>query len=143
MQLMLSLWLVLAATPQGMAPLPAQYLHGKTFASPDGWFTVDAPSADWEWFEMRAFNGDSDPRWPDGVHGSVGWMVRDPKPGGRNFMVMETYSAVSGPIDDAYIERVEADTRKALTPDEEASDFPVVLINVPDERSEERRVGKE
>ncbi|HKO55707.1 MAG TPA: hypothetical protein VJ276_07490 [Thermoanaerobaculia bacterium] len=135
MNLLLSVCFVLAATPSGMAPLPAQYLQGKTFHSPDGWFTIEAPSADWEWFEMRAFDGEADPRWPDGAHGTVGWYLRDPKPGGRSFVVMESYSPLAAMMDDKYMSSLEIDTRKGLTPDEAMSNFHAVRINVPTEDS--------
>jgi hypothetical protein len=135
MHLLLSLCLLFAATPTGMAPLAAQYLHGKTFASPDGWFTIEAPSAEWEWFEMRAFDGGADPRWPDGAHGAVGWYLRDAKPRGESLVVMETYSAVAPMIDDEYMESLEADTRKGMTADESMSDFHAVRINLPTEDS--------
>jgi hypothetical protein len=135
MHLILSVCLLFAPAPAGMAPLPSQYLHGKTFVSPDGWFTIDAPAADWEWFEMRAFDGKADPRWPDGAHGSVGWYLRDPKRAGESLAVMETYSPFANMIDEKYLDELEADTRKALAADEEMSDFHAVPINVPEEGS--------
>jgi len=52
---------ILAATPAGMAPLPAQYLQAAMFNSPDGWVSIHSPEGS-EWFEMRAFDGDADPR---------------------------------------------------------------------------------
>lgn len=126
--------LTLGATPQGMAPLPAQYVKGRTFSSPDGWFKVDAPAARWEWFEMRKFDGDADPRWPDSVHQMVGWMVRDPE-NGDAFTVLESYNPFAKMMDDVFFRELEPQTRKGATPDEKISDFHAEWIGVPEEKS--------
>ncbi|MBV9493643.1 MAG: hypothetical protein JOZ54_05320 [Acidobacteria bacterium] len=125
MSLLFSL-LLLFATPDGMAPSPAQYLHGKTFQSPDGWFSIETPAEGWEWFEMAP-----GARQPDGQRKSVSWYVRSPDPKGISFAVMETYNVNAPPIDDEYLETMEAETRKALAPDDQVSDFSAALLNVP------------
>jgi len=121
--------LLLAATPAGMAPLAAQYLNEGTFNSPDGWFAMHTPNGS-EWFEMRKFDGDADPRWPDGAHQSVGWFVRGPKMPG-SLLVMERYSPVGPVLDASYLNGLEADVRKAARPDEPISEFSAEVISTP------------
>jgi hypothetical protein len=123
--------LALAFTPKGMAPLPAQYIHGNTFHSPDGWFSADA-LAGWEWFEMRAFDGDADPRWPDGAHSSVAWYVNDPK--GGAVTVLESYGVSAPMIDKRYADGMEDDVRKAAG-DQPISDFFIEMIDFPEKDS--------
>jgi len=113
--LTLAALLALGATPSGMAPVPAQYLHGLTFHSPDDWFQVDVP-AGWEWFEMRAFDGQADPRWPDAVNQSVAWWARHPKTL-DDVVVLETYTPGGDVIIGAYAKDFETRTRKAVEPD--------------------------
>src|SRR5437763_16841301 len=93
--------LSLASTPRGMTPLPAQSLRGSTFHAPDGWYTIEGP-AGWEWFEMRAFDGDADPRWPDAVRQTVAWMAQHPKTF-DNVVVMETYGPADNEIDEGFM----------------------------------------
>jgi hypothetical protein len=121
-----------AATPAGMAPLPAQYLHGGIFHSPDKWFQIELP-ANWEWFEMRAFDGEADPRWPDGAHDAVAWMVRDPKTF-DDVVVMETYNPGGDFINGAYAADFETRTRRAVAP-EVMSDFSSELLTIAGEQS--------
>lgn len=123
------LWLF-AATPPATAPLPAQYLKDGTFTSPDGWFAVHMPEGS-EWLEMRAFDGDADPRWPDDAHQSVAWYVRGPKtPGG--VLVMERYVAVGAPeLNASYVDGLEDDVRKALKPHESIADFSAEVVTWP------------
>jgi hypothetical protein len=125
--------LSLASTPRGMAPLPAQYLQGPTFHAPDGWFKIDGPRG-WEWFEMRAFDGDADPRWPDAVHQTVAWMAQHPKTF-DNVVVMETYTLSGKEIDDEYMEAFESQTRGAMDRDESLTDFSIQPLSVPTEKS--------
>ena len=122
----------LAATPTGMAPLPAQYLHGGTFHSPDDWFQIHVP-ANWEWFEMRAFDGKADPRWPDAVNQTVAWMARDPKTLDY-VVVMETYKPGGDVITDAYAKGFETTTRKAVEP-ETMAEFSSEPLSISGERS--------
>ena len=122
----------LAATPGGMAPLPAAYLHGGTFHSPDKWFQIDLP-ANWEWFEMRAFDGKADPRWPDAINQFVAWMAREPKTL-DDVVVMETYVPGGDVITKVYAMDFESRTRKAVEP-EVMSEFSSELIMLAGERS--------
>lgn len=124
--------LSLATTPGGMAPLPARYLHGGTFHSPDKWFQIDLPP-NWEWFEMRAFDGKADPRWPDAINQAVAWMARDPKTL-DDVVVMETYIPVGPIITRAYALDFERRTRKAVEPDV-MTEFSSELIMLAGERS--------
>ncbi|HYM59881.1 MAG TPA: hypothetical protein VEZ11_03195 [Thermoanaerobaculia bacterium] len=126
--------LAVAATPTGMAPLPAQYLKGGTFYSPDGWFQIGFQAGRWEWFEMRSFDGKADPRWPDAVNQTVAWYVREAK-GDNTFVVMERYSPNAPPLDDAFMQGIESDTRKGASPGEILSNFSVERIGVPTEGS--------
>jgi hypothetical protein len=121
--------LLLAATPAGMAPLPAQYMSEGTFNSPDGWFALHTPNGS-EWFEMRKFDGDADPRWPDGAHPSVAWFVRNPKMPG-SLLVMERYSPGAPMLDASYLDGLEGDVRKAARADEPMSDFSAEVITTP------------
>ncbi len=120
----------IAATPTGMAPLPAQYLKERTFHSPDGWFAVDAPSDTWEWFEMRAFDGDADPRWPEASHNTVAWYARDSK-GSEDCAIMESYYPSGPMINDSYADGLEDDVRKTISTDQTFSNFVVESIGIP------------
>jgi hypothetical protein len=124
--------LALAATPKGMAPLSARYLSGRTFHSPDGWFQIDVP-AGWEWFEMRAFDGAADPRWPDAVNQTVAWMVRDPKTF-DDLVVIERYTPGGDVILKPYARSFEEQTRKVVEPDT-ATEFTTELVTLAGERS--------
>lgn len=119
---------ILAATPDGMAPLPAQYLQAGMFNSPDGWFSIHSPDGS-EWFEMRKFDGDADPRWPDGAHSSVAWYMRNPKMPG-SVVVLEQYGAGAPMLDDAYLDDLEGNIRKTH-PGERISEFSAALITWP------------
>lgn len=119
---------ILAATPDGMAPLPAQYLQAGTFNSPDGWFSIHAPLGS-EWFEMRRFDGDADPRWPDGAHPSVAWFIRSPKMPG-SVVLLEQYGANAPMLDDSYLRDLEGNIRKTH-PGEMISEFSAELITEP------------
>jgi len=127
-------FLLIGATPKGMAPLPAQYLKGHTFTSPDGWFTVTTPAGDWEWFEMRAFDGDADPRWPDGAHEMVGWYIRN-QATHEHFTLLESYNPLGGEIDETFINAMETGTRNGLTKDETLSNFTIARVRIPTENS--------
>jgi hypothetical protein len=72
-----------------MTPLPPQYVRDGTFHSPDGWFEIHVPMQ-YEWFEMRSFDGDADPRWP-AAHQSVAWLSRDLKTF-EDLVLVESYS---------------------------------------------------
>jgi hypothetical protein len=119
---------ILAVTPSGMAPLPAQYLQAAMFNSPDGWFSIHSPQGS-EWFEMRTFDGDADPRWPDGAHHSVALYIRNPKMPGA-VVLMESYAADAPMLDDSYLDGLEGDVRKTH-PNETISGFSAVLITQP------------
>ncbi len=121
-----------AATPNGMAPLPSGYLRSGTFHSPDKWFQIDVP-ANWEWFEMRAFDGKADPRWPDAINQSVAWMARDPKIF-DDVVVMETYMPGGDVIIGAYAKDFESRTRTAVAPDV-MSEFSSEPLTISGERS--------
>jgi hypothetical protein len=121
--------LLFATTPLGMAPLPAKYLNGGMFNSPDGWFAVHTPDGS-QWFEMRKFDGDADPRWPDGAHPSVAWFMRNEKtPGG--ILLMERYAVSAPELNASYLDGLEADVRKAMKADVTVSDFSAELITSP------------
>lgn len=122
-----------ASAPKGMAPVAAQYLRGSTFLGPDGWFRIDGPQG-WQWLEMRAFDGDADPRWPDAVHGTVAWMVEDPKTF-DNFVLLEEYTPGGDVIDDEYMRSFETITRESTAVDGKLSDFRFELIPIPDKNS--------
>jgi hypothetical protein len=124
--------MALASTPTGMAPLPAPYLKGTTFNSPDGWFKVDSPPGNWEWFEMRAFDGNADPRWPDPAHHTVGWYAHDTK-SGESFVVLESYSPSAAPMDEEYMQGIRSGTLKSATAEEQMSDFTIERLSVPTE----------
>ena len=124
--------LALGSTPTGMAPLPAQYLRGGTFHSPDGWFQIHVPT-NWEWFEMRAFDGKADPRWPDAVNQTVAWLARDPKTF-DDLVVMESYRPGGEIITESYAESFESVTRKAVEP-ETMVDYSSELLTISGERS--------
>jgi hypothetical protein len=124
--------MVLAGTPAGMAPLPARVLQGTSFISPDGWFKVDSPPGNWEWFEMRAFDGDADPRWPDPAHHTVGWYARDAK-SGESFVVLESFSPSAAPMDEEYMKGIQSGTMKTATADERLSNFTIERLSVPTE----------
>ncbi len=124
--------LALASTPKGMAPLPVRYLSGRTFHSPDGWFQVEVP-AGWEWFEMRAFDGQADPRWPDAVNQTVAWMAQDPKTF-DNVVVMETYRPGGDVITGAFVRDFETQTHKAVEPDTMA-ELSTSLVTISGEKS--------
>jgi hypothetical protein len=124
--------LAFASTPKGMAPLPAQYLHGGTFHSPDGWFEIHVP-ANWEWFEMRDFDGKADPRWPDALNDTVAWLSRDPKTF-DDLVVMESYRPGGDIITESYASSFETITRKAVEP-ETMTDYSSELLTISGERS--------
>ena len=124
--------LALGSTPTGMAPLPAQYLHAGTFHSPDGWFVIHVPMT-WEWFEMRAFDGKADPRWPDAVNQTVAWLARDPKTF-DDLVVMESYRPGGDVIMEGFARNFEGETRKAVEP-ETVSDYRSELLMISGERS--------
>jgi hypothetical protein len=124
--------LTIAATPNGMAPLPAQYLHDGTFHSPDGWFEIHVPMR-YEWFEMRAFDGKADPRWPDALNQTVAWLTRDPKTF-DDLVVMESYTPGADVIGEAYARAFEERTREAVKP-EVMSDYSAELLTIGGERS--------
>jgi len=124
--------LTIAATPAGMAPLPAQYLHDGTFHSPDGWFEIHVPVR-YEWFEMRAFDGKADPRWPDAVNHTVAWLTRDPKTF-EDLVVMESYTPGADVIDGAYAAAFESRTRETVKP-EVMSEYSAELLTISGEQS--------
>lgn len=124
--------LALASTPKGMAPLSAQYLHRGTFRSPDGWFEIHVP-LNWEWFEMRDFDGDADPRWPDSINQTVAWLARDPKTF-DDLVVMESYRPGGDIITESYASSFETITRKAVQP-ETMTDYSSELLTISGERS--------
>ncbi len=124
--------LALASTPKGMAPLPAQYLHSGTFHSPDGWFEIHVP-LNWEWFEMRAFDGEADPRWPDAINQTVAWLARDPKTF-DDLVVMESYRPGGEIITESYASSFESLTRKAVEP-ETMTDYSSELLTIAGEQS--------
>lgn len=134
--------LALGATPTGMAPLPAQYLHDGTFQSPDGWFAIHVPLT-FEWFEMRAFDEKADPRWPDAINQTVGWLARDPKTF-DDLVVLETYEPGGNVITAGFARSFEARTRKAVEP-ETMSEYRAELLTISGEQSlhfRYRLVGK-
>ncbi|HEY4641186.1 MAG TPA: hypothetical protein VII75_07560 [Thermoanaerobaculia bacterium] len=121
--------LLFAATPDGMAPLPAQYLKGGTFSSPDGWFAVHAPDGS-EWLEMQRFDG-GDPRWPDAAHDRVAWYVRGAKMP-ESLLVMESYRLNGEPLDDAYGKAIEPSVSgEARLHGDTISDYSYQLITTP------------
>ena len=122
----------LGSTPAGMAPLPAQYLRGGTFHSPDGWFEIHVPIT-WEWFEMRAFDGKADPRWPDAVNQTVAWLARDPKTF-DDLVLLETYTPGGAIITEGFAGNFETQTRKAVAP-ETISEYSSELLTISGERS--------
>jgi hypothetical protein len=124
--------LTIAATPSGMASLPAQYLHDGTFHSPDGWFEIHVPMR-YEWFEMRAFDGKADPRWPDAVNNTVVWLTRDPKTF-DDLVVMESYTPGADVITGGYAKDFEVRTREAVKP-ETMSEFSSELLTISGEQS--------
>ncbi len=124
--------LALGSTPAGTAPLPAQYLRGGTFHSPDGWFEIHVPM-NWEWFEMRDFDGNADPRWPDAINHTVGWLARDPKTF-DDLVVMESYRPGGAIITETLARSFENSTRKAVEP-ETMSDYSSELLTISGERS--------
>ncbi|HEX3067641.1 MAG TPA: hypothetical protein VHX14_03625 [Thermoanaerobaculia bacterium] len=124
--------LAFASTPKGMAPLPAQYVHAGTFHSPDGWFEIHVP-ANWEWFEMRDFDGKADPRWPDTLNDTVAWLARDPKTF-DDLVVMESYRPGGDVITESYASSFESITRKAVEP-ETMTDYSSELLTISGERS--------
>jgi hypothetical protein len=125
-------WLSLGSTPNGMAPLPAQYLRGGTFHSPDGWFEIHVPMT-WEWFEMRAFDRKADPRWPDAVNQTVAWLTRDPKTF-DDLIVLEMYTPGGAIITESFARNFEIQTRKAVAP-ETISEYSWELLTISGERS--------
>ncbi|HVR40263.1 MAG TPA: hypothetical protein VMU84_14300 [Thermoanaerobaculia bacterium] len=127
-------FLCIGATPKGMAPLPSQYIKGHVFHSPDGWFTVETPAGDWEWFEMRQFDGDADPRWPDGAHPHVAWYIRNAA-SGEHFTLMETYDVLDGTIDQTFIAGIEIGTKRGLDKGETLTNFAIGPIRVPTDDS--------
>jgi hypothetical protein len=124
--------LTIAATPAGMTPLPSQYLQNGTFHSPDGWFEIHVPMR-YEWFEMRAFDGKADPRWPDALNQSVGWLTRDPKTF-DDLVLLEAYEPGGDVINGAYAKDFETRTRNAVKP-ETMSEFSSELLTISGERS--------
>jgi hypothetical protein len=123
--------LTFAATPNGMTPLPPQYVREGTFHSPDGWFEIHVP-ASYEWFEMTKFDGDADPRWPSADQ-SVAWLSRDPKTF-EDVVLMESYSPGADVIDGAYARDFEERTRKTVEPDV-MSDYSSKLLTISGEQS--------
>jgi len=119
---------ILAATPSGMAPLPTQYLQASMFNSPDGWFSLHSPDGS-EWFEMRRFDGDADPRWPDDAHHVVAWYMRNPKM--HSLLVMERYAVGAPMLDADYIHDIEKGVRQAGEPGDTFSEFSAALITQP------------
>jgi hypothetical protein len=124
--------LTFGATPKGMAPLPAQYLRAGTFHSPDGWFVIHVP-VNWEWFEMRDFDGSADPRWPDAINHTVAWLTRDPKTF-DDLVVMESYRPGADVITESFARSFESNTRKAVEPDT-MTDYSSELLTISGERS--------
>jgi len=99
MQVVLLL-LALAVTPKGMTPIPPSQLHGRTFTSPDGWFSIDAPDDDWEWLEMTNVNAGADLRSPPAE--GVTWMARSANMDDW-FVLVESQSKTDNVLDDGYI----------------------------------------
>jgi hypothetical protein len=124
--------LAFASTPKGMAPLPAQDLRAGTFHSPDGWFRIHVP-LNWEWFEMRDFDGSADPRWPDAINHTVAWLARDPKTF-DDLVVMESYRPDGDIITESFASSFESITRKAVEP-ETMADYSSELLMISGERS--------
>jgi hypothetical protein len=123
--------LTFASTPNGMTPLSPRYVREGTFHSPDDWFEIHVPMS-YEWFEMTKFDGDADPRWPDAQH-SVAWLSRDPKTF-EDLVLMESYSPGANVIDEAFANRWEEHTRKAVQPDL-MSDYSSKVLTISGEQS--------
>jgi hypothetical protein len=89
--------------------------------------------ANWEWFEMRAFDGSADPRWPDAINQTVAWLARDPKTF-DDLVVMESYRPGGDIITESFASSFESITRKAVEP-ETMSDYSSELLTISGERS--------
>src|SRR5258708_35917447 len=65
---------------------------------------------------MRDFDGKADPRWPDAINHTVGWLARDPKTF-NDLVVMESYRPGGASITETLGRSFEGSTRKAVEPE--------------------------
>lgn len=124
------LLLGLAATdpPEGMREVPAAQVHGRTFTSPDGWFSVDAPIDEWTWLE-RSDESDAERRHPPKT--GVTWF-------GHNahwkdaIVIVESQSTTDTELDDGYMTALERKFRDNLAHDGQKMSKPQFeRINLP------------
>jgi hypothetical protein len=132
--MILFLLLALAdAPPKGMSYVPASQIHGRTFTSPDGWFSIDAPGDDWVWLEGTAVNAGADPRNPPKE--GVTWIAHNPH-WRESFIMVESQSETDTELDDGYITAFEEKFRGIYARDDKTMSKPVFQrINLPMEGS--------
>lgn len=130
----LVVFLILAlAVPKGMTPVPPSQVHGRTFTSPDGWFSIDAPGDGWEWLEMTTVNAGADLRNPPAE--GVTWTARSPNMDDW-FVLVESQSKTDNVLDDGYIASLKRKFRDIYTRDGGTfSDMVVERLNVPERDS--------
>lgn len=109
--------LLLLASPgdlrEGMTYVPASQVHGRTFTSPDGWFSIDAPADDWVWLQ-RSDETDAQRRTPP-VAG-VTWFGHGP--GWKEALVIvESQSTTDTTLDDSYMAAYEKKFRETRETD--------------------------
>ena len=80
---------------------------------------------------MRKFDGDADPRWPDGAHDSVGWYVRVPKVS-ATMIFMERYNPIGATeLNASYLDGLEGDVQKVAKDGDKISEFFAEEITTP------------
>ena len=129
MQVIVLLLAIAAGAPKGMTYVPPSQIHGRTFTSTDGWFSIDAPGDDWEWLEETAVNRGDDPGNPNAE--GVTWIARTPH-WKVWFVIVESKSESDNTLDEGYIAAFERKFRAIYARDGKAMSKPVMeRINLP------------
>src|SRR5262249_36495663 len=113
---------------QGMTYVPASQVHGRTFTSPDGWFSIDGPTDDWIWLQ-RADETDAERHNPPAK--GVTWFGHNA--GWKDALVIvESQSAKDTQLNDAYMAAYEKKFRAKLESEGSTMSKPVwERINLP------------
>jgi hypothetical protein len=129
MQVIVLLFALAAADPpKGMAYVPASQVHGRTFTSSDGWFSIDAPADDWIWLELTS-ETDSERRSPPET--GVTWFGHGPQ-WKDALVIVESQSLTDSALDDTYMTAFEKKFRANLARDGQTMSKPVwEPINLP------------
>jgi hypothetical protein len=129
MPLIALLLALLADPPKRFLPVPPSQVHGRTFTSPDGWFSIDAPGDGWEWLNDGVLNAGDDMQNP-GPKG-IAWIAHGPE-WKDSFVMIESRSETDDALNDSYIAALERKFREIYARDGLTMSRPVVeRINLP------------